>query len=181
MKNKILIKRINNQKGFTLIELILYIAIISIFITGTILFAWDIIHASVKSDTHREVSQNLRLASMRIAHEIRNASGINSSPSLPGSSISLTNTDPLKNPTIIDVSSGRIRIGQGNSGSCPSSSPCFLTSNNVTVTSLQFTDLSSAGGESKNVNYVIDLESNADRKEWQKSQSYENSVEIRSD
>ena len=174
-------KKTSNQKGFTLIELILYIAIISIFITGTILFAWDIIHASVKSDIHREVSQNLRLVSMRIAHEIRNASGINSSPSLPGSSISLGNIDSSKNPTVIDLSSGRIRIGQGSSGSCPSSSPCYLTSNNVTVTSLQFTDLSSAGDESKNINFVITLESNADRKEWQKTQTYTGSVEIRSD
>jgi len=165
--------------GFTFIELILYIALLSIFISGAVLFAWDIIYGRVKSSVQQEVSQNLRLASKRIVYEIRNAQGVNSiGPSL----ISLAMTDAARNPTVFDVSSGRLRIGYGSSGSCPSTSPCPLTSNDVTVTNLTFTNLSTGGGESVNIRFTITLESNnpSGRQEWEKSQTYTTSVELRS-
>lgn len=167
------------NSGFTFIELILYIALISIFIGGAVLFAWDIIYGRVKSGVQQEVSQNLRHASGRIIYEIRNAQGVNSiGPSL----ISLAMTDLARNPTALDVYDGRLRIGYGSSGSCPTTSPCTLTSDEVTVTNLTFTDLSSSGGESVNVQFTITLESNnpGGRQEWEKTQTYSTSVELRS-
>lgn len=165
--------------GFTFIELILYIALVSIFIGGAVLFAWDIIYGRVKSGVQQEVTQNLRLASKRIVHEIRNAFGINS---VNPSSISLAMDESARNPTVFDVSGGRLRIGFGSSGSCPTTSPCTLTSDEVTVTNLSFTDLSSSGGESVNVQFTITVESNnpSGRQEWEKTQTYTTSVELRS-
>lgn len=165
--------------GFTLIELIIYIALVSIFISGAILFAWDIIYGRVKSGVQREVTQNLRLASKRLVYEIRNASGINS---VSTSTISLVMDDSDRNPTVFDVSGGRLRIGYGSSGGCPTTNPCSLTSDEVTVTNLAFTDLSSSGGESVNIQFTITLESNnpSGRQEWEKSQTYTTSVELRS-
>src|SRR3989344_8835546 len=84
------------SKGFTLIELILYIAIVGIFISGAILFAWDIIYGRVRSNAQQQVSQNLRLAGKRMIYEIRNASDVNS---ISASSLSLALTDPARNPT----------------------------------------------------------------------------------
>ncbi|MCH7730769.1 prepilin-type N-terminal cleavage/methylation domain-containing protein [Patescibacteria group bacterium] len=167
------------RAGFTLIELIIYIALVSIFISGAILFAWDIIYGRVKSGVQREVTQNLRLASKRLVYEIRNASGINS---VSTSTISLVMDESDRNPTVFDVSGGRLRIGYGSGGSCPSTSPCSLTSNKVTVSNLAFTDLSSSGGESVNIQFTIALESNnpSGRQEWEKSQTYTTSVELRS-
>lgn len=167
--------RIHNiANGFTLVEMILYIAIVSIFMTGLVYFTWDVIYGRVKSFVHQEVNQNTRFASKRILFEIKNASGVNV---ISASSISLGTADPARNPTVIDVSGGRIRIGYGNSGNCPTSNPCYLTSNRVN-SSLLFTDLSF--GNSSNIKFVLTASSTGDRQEYEKSETYESSVELRS-
>jgi len=72
-------KKISKRNsGFTLVELILYIALVSIFLTGVIMFTWDILYGRVKSYVQEEVNQNSRFAAKRIIYEIRNASGVNS-------------------------------------------------------------------------------------------------------
>ena len=154
-------------EGFTLVELILYIAIVTMFMTGVIYFTSDIVYGRVKSQVHQEVNQNIRFASKRIMYEIRNASGVTVSPTL----ITLASTDAGRNPTVIDVSSGRLRIGYGGN-------QYFLTGNKVSVSSLTFTDFSSAG--STNVKFSITIEATGDRREFQKSETYETSVELRS-
>lgn len=164
------------RRGFTLIELLLYIGIISIFLTGAILFAWDIIYGRVKSSVQREVGANIRLASKRISYEIRSATGINIAS---GSTLSLSTTDASRNPTIFSLSGGRIYLGYGSSGSCPTSNPCALTSNLVSVPTLIFTN-HSTGGSSYNIKFDITIASTAQRKEWQYSQTYRGSTEVRS-
>lgn len=176
-KSKIQNLKLKAEKGFTLIEMILYVAIIAIFVTSLTSFAWDAIYARVKSYTHQEVNQNLRLASKRILLEIRNASGINE-PVGP-SSLSLAMNDINRNPTVIDVSGGRLRVGWGSSGPCPVSSPCNLTSNLVNITNLTFTDLSVLP-DSINIKFSLTVQSTGDRQEYQKTETYESSAELRS-
>lgn len=167
------------KAGFSLIELILYVALIAIFISGAILFAWDIIFGRVKSQIQQEVNQNLRLASKRLTFEIRNAAKVNS---IGNSTISLEMSDAARNPTVFDVKDGRLRIGYGSGGACPVTAPCPLTSNQVTVSQLSFTDLSTADGNSVNIQYIITIKANnpGGRQEWERSQTYSSSVELRS-
>ena len=165
---KLKTKILKLYRGFTLVELILYIAIVTMLMTAVISFTSDIVYGRVKSQVHQEVNQNIRLASKRIIYEIKNASGVNS---VSASSISLASTDAGRNPTVIDISSGRLRIGYGGN-------QYFLTSNKVSVSSLTFTDLSAAS--SKNIKFSITVESTGDRKEFQKSETFETSVELRS-
>lgn len=164
----------HKESGFTLVEMILYIAIVSIFMTGLVYFTWDVIYGRVKSFVHQEVNQNTRFASKRVTYEIKNAMGVNA---LTANSISLAMADSSRNPTVIDVASGRIRIGYGTSGNCPLANPCFLTSNKVD-SSLSFTDLSS--GNSTNVKFVLTVASTGDRQEFNKSETIETAVEVRS-
>lgn len=173
-----MINKIKLKQGFTLIELILYIALVSIFISGAILFSWDIIYGRVKSDVGQEVNQNLRLAAKRISYEIRNASAINS---VVASDLCLASSTAARNPTRIYVSSGRLHIAWGGgTANCTSmTSDLPLTSNLVTVSGLTFTDRSS-GTNSYNIEYSFTVSSTATRKEWQKSQSYSSSAEMRS-
>lgn len=168
-------RQISKIKGFTLIELIIYVVIMSSFTMGAVLFAWDISYARVKSSIHQELNHNIRFATKRIAFEIRNTQSINS---ITSTSISLAMSDSARNPTIIDLSGGRVRIGFGSSGSCPTTSPCSLTSDDVSITNLAFTNLSS--GSSININFSISGETSGDRPEYQASQTIEGSGEIRS-
>lgn len=171
----ILKARTTDNSGFTFIELILYVAILGIFLTSSVLFAWDVMYGRVKSQTHQEVIHNARLVTKRIQTEIKNASSITSAT---GSTLTLATADPATNPTIIDLNAGRVRIGYGSTGDCPITAPCFLTSDWVTVDSLLFTDLSS--GSSENVQFTVTIISAADRKEWQASVTYQGSAEVRS-
>lgn len=166
--------QITMSKGFTLIELIIYIALTSIFIVAAILFAWDIIYAGAKSSVQQELNHNLRFAAKRIAYEIRNAESVNS---VTATSITLGMSDSARDPTVIDLSSGRIRIGFGSSGSCPISSPCFLTTDDISITTLNFTDLSSGGSE--NIRFSISAETMSDRSEFKSTQIIEGSGEVR--
>jgi prepilin-type N-terminal cleavage/methylation domain-containing protein len=165
-----------NKDGFTLIELLLYVALVSIFITGAVLFAWDIIFGQAKAEILRTVNQEMRFVSQRIMYEIRNAQDINQASA---STLSLSMSQAERDPTIIDLSGGQIRIGIGSGGSCPTTNPCALTSDQVVVDALNFIDLSSST-DSKNVKFTVEMSTHADRREWQHQQTYTGAAELRS-
>jgi type II secretory pathway pseudopilin PulG len=164
--------------GFTLVELILYIALISIFITGAILYAWDIIYGGAKSEVQRNVNQNLRIVSKRIIYEIRNASVINL---ITSNELCLASSDPTRNPTRIYILAGRLHIawGGGSTNCSGMINDQPLTSNKVLISNLIFTDRSS-GSVSTNVEFSFTISSSGARQEWQKSKSYNGSAETRS-
>ncbi len=165
------------MQGNTFIELILYVGLIVIFITGAIRFSWDIVLSSSKSMVQREVNQNLRFAASRLSYEIRNAQTINS---VTATDLCLSSATPLRNPTRIYLSSGRLRIawggGTANCTSMTNDQP--LTSNLVTVSGLTFTNLSS--GNAHNIRYAFTVSSTGNREEWQKTETYASTVELRS-
>jgi len=160
----------------TLIELILYIALVAMFMAALIQFSWNIIYGRVKSQVQLEVNQNMRLAAMRISQEIKEAQTINS---LSANSLSLNFKDSTRNPTVIDVNGGRLRLGVGSSGACPAASPCPLTSNLVNVDNLTFTNLSQ--GNSKHIQFTITLShlNESGRQEWDKTLEFVSSAELR--
>lgn len=163
-----------NKKGFSLVELIIYIALLSIVISGAVLFAWDIIYGRVRSRIQLEVNQNLRLSSKRMMFEIRNADDIRN---VKSDSVCLESAS--FNLLSFYLDNNRLMIGWGNRcNNPPNRYP--ITSNMVNVENLEFADLTTTDDSSKNVRFVITIASNSDRKEWQKSQTYTSSVELRS-
>lgn len=161
--------------GFTLLELILYMAISSIFMLALISFAWDLMYGRVRAEIQENVNANALFASRRIAYEIKNASGI---INVTSSSITLSNPVVARNPTVIDFSSGRLRIGYGSSGNCPTTSPCFLSDEQVTVSNVSFQ--SRGTGNSQNIEYGFTITSTGGPNAFDYSQSIESTSEIRS-
>lgn len=161
------------QFGFTLIELILYIAIVTIVISALIPFGWAIIGSGAKSSTQQEVFSNARFISERIKYEIRNASGVNS---VTASSISLANFNATLNRTIIDISGGKIRIKQGTNPTID------LNSADTTANSLTFTNYTSTDNKTKNIQFNFTLQSNFNqtRQEYQQTVTVQGDGEIRS-
>lgn len=163
------------ESGFTLIELILYISIISIFLVSLVPFAWNIIGGGVKSAAEQEVFSQARSVSERIKYEIRNATGINN---VSATSISLVKSEVSLNPTVIDLSGGKIRITQGTPGT-----PYNLNSNDTSATSLIFTDYTSADSKTKHIQFTFTIDDNYGslRQEYQvPAVTIESSAEIRS-
>jgi len=144
------------QSGFTLIETILYISIISIFLYGAVAFAFNFISIRTKSNVAQEVNDNLRLAMDRIAFEIRNTDQLNS--------ISPTNLSIGTSTTIISLTSGQITIN-----SIP------LTSNLVNISSINFTNSDGTISYSITGNYI----NSSGRSEYEKTLNYSGSTQMR--
>jgi hypothetical protein len=163
------------QDGFTLIELILYIAIVTMMMGTLIPFSWNIIEGGVKSNTNREIFTQGQYVATRITFEIRNAIGINS---VSSNQISLVTANPLTNPTVISLNAGTINLQQGTAN------PFALNSVNTTAQSLTFTNYSSADNKTKNIQFVFTLAANypgtGSRQEYNGSVTMEGSAEIRS-
>ena len=161
------------MRGFTLIELILYIAIVTLVMSALIPFAWSVIEGGTKSTTDQEVYSNARFLSEKIKWEIRNAKGINS---VSVNSISLQNFNASKDPTIIDLSAGKMRIKYGTAIAVE------LNSTDTTVSNLTFTNNTSVDNKTKNIQFNFTLGSNfaQNRVEYQQSVTLQSSGEIRS-
>ena len=168
----------NSHKGFTFIELILYVAIVTIILSAIVPFAWSAIETGVKSAVQQEVNANARYISERIKYEIRNSIGINS---VAAASISLATSTTATNPTIIDrdLPTGNIRITQG------AASPVNLNSANTVINSLTFTDFTdyvSGNFKTKHIRFVMTVAASfaPARQEYQDSVVVESSAEVRS-
>lgn len=165
------------QNGFSLIELILYVALLTIIVTSLVVFGVNVVLIRSKVRVEQEVITNARLVAKRINYEIRNASEVNS---VSANSISLASTNSGKNPTVITFANGRVSIGLGSVGNCPVTSPCFLTSNNVTVQSLLFADMSNVLAKSIKYEVVVKSELAGASKMYYYKEYATGSAEVRS-
>ena len=104
------------QKGFTLVELLLYIGIAAVILLVSSLFLTTFLEARVKNQTISEVEQQGLLAIKAMTQSIRNAESI-TSPTLGGSGSTLTLefTDSGLDPTVFSLSSGVLYITEGAS------------------------------------------------------------------
>lgn len=134
-----------NQDGFTLVELILYIALVSMFLTAAILFSWNVIFGREKSFKQQIVQQSARIAMAKIGYEIGRAQDL---VSVSATSLVLSNG---ATNTTIDRSGTRLRITTGGGAAV------FITSNQVNATNLTFTNLSSTDLNTKNIRVSITL------------------------
>ena len=167
-------------KGFTLIEVLLYVSLVTIFLTGMVYFAWDTILGNIKAGVHQEVQENTRFAASRIQTEIRNAPNINLAISgfgidlanNPGSVLSLTGPTPFY-PLNMRVEEGALEVKRGTSGWIA------VTSSSVRVSSLVFYDLSDAGSENIRFKITIAHRNPAGKAEWEKEVTFETSANLR--
>lgn len=162
------------QTGFTFIELLLYVGMVTLVLTALVPFALSVIGGSEKSSSQQDLYAQARFFSERLKGEIRNAAGINS---VTTNSISLVETDSAKNPTVIDLASGTVRIKQG------SGATVNLHSNKTTITGFAFTNYSSADSKSKHIGFIFTLDDTytGPRQEYQVPPVIiESSAEVRS-
>lgn len=167
-----------NKSGFSLIELIIYIALVGIFVNGFVIFGWDLILSSIKSQVHQEVDYNLLFIDHKISDEIRAAKSIYS---LSQTKLCLENSNPNYNPTSLFLSGSDLKIGWGGGDeSCMNfANEEILNSNMVKVNSLVFENLSVS--RSANIYYSIEMSylNNGERNERDYKNSIHGSVEIR--
>jgi len=134
--NKLFIK---NQSGLTLIEFILYVALLSALLLALSGFYSLVLRNRVKAQTIAEVEQSGVQIVQIISQSIRNADAINSpSTGNNATSLSLAVVNAGQNPTIFDLASGVVRIKEG------AANTVALSNGRVTVSNLIFYNASRA-------------------------------------
>ena len=171
-----------NRYGFTLIELILYVGLITIILSTVAPFVLTIIQSGVKSATSQEVYSSARYVSERIKSEIRNANSIYEASSTFGVNFATSsgvmfslNGGIDANPTNIEVVSGAVRITEGTS------TPVLLNSSDTIVTNLTFYNYSTTT-ITRNIGFTLTMTDSATttRQEYMATSTIKTSVELRS-
>jgi type II secretory pathway pseudopilin PulG len=122
----------NKNKGFTLIELILYVGITSFVLTAVVLFLALMLETQTKNRTIMEVNQQGTQIVQIINQAIHNAVNINSPAlGLSGDRLSLGMNDSLKDPTIFEVNSDTLWMDEGTNSYA-------LTNSKVSIVNLIF-------------------------------------------
>ncbi len=174
------------EKGFTYIEAILYVAILSVMLSALIPFTWSIIEGGTQSATQQEVSSNARFISERIKYEIRNATGINTGGgntdcAIASKVISLINSTGSLNPTVItyDAPNTRVTIKQGTTG--PLATPMPLNSSDVKITSFSCSN-NTSGSLTKNISFSFQVNQayTGTRADFKSTMTVQSSAEVRS-
>jgi len=175
---------LNNNRGFTFIELILYVSIVTIMLTSIIPFAWSIIGSGVKSSTQQEVFSQARYVSERLKYEIRNATGIDVASSnfdvnLANNSsqkLRLTEQSPVNTLDISVTTAGQAQLDPGNDV------PYTINSTDTKVTDLTFTNYTSSDNKTKHIGFTLTIISNysGSRQEFKETVTLQSSAEVRS-
>ncbi|MBN2016049.1 prepilin-type N-terminal cleavage/methylation domain-containing protein [Candidatus Dojkabacteria bacterium] len=131
---------IKSQEAFSLIELLLYIAIVSVVLGVISTFLITLLQARVKNQTISEVEQQGVQVMQVITQTIRNSEDINSpSAGSSAAALSLDVVEAAKDPTTFDLSNDTVRVTEG------AGSAIDLTNSKVVVTDLTFENLTRSG------------------------------------
>ena len=165
----------SHPKGFTIIELLLYLAISAIILLATSLFLSTLLQSRIKNQTVAEVEgQGLQVMQL-ITQTVRNVDTI-ISPTIgtTGASLSVNTSVSGNNPTIFDLNSGVVQIKEGAAVAVP------LTNARVVVSDLAFFNLSRAStpGAVK-VQFTITAVNNSGRNEYSYTKTFVGSAALR--
>ena len=165
-----------SQKGFTLVELILYVSICSILLLTISSFLSFLLGARVRSQAITEVNQQGFQVMSLITQTIRNGRSIQvPSMGTSSSTLSITTGDVALNPTVFSLSSTTIEVKEA------SKNAMSLTNSRVRVTALTFQNVSSGSSTEKiiRISYTLDYINPTGRSEYSFTKSFTGSATLR--
>ncbi len=162
----------NKKTGFTLIEMIIYIAIIGIIVTAFISFSISISNARNKTYVVQEVNANARFALDLIAQKIKASTSIsNPTKGNIDSEITLSFKAPADDITF-SLLNGIIQMTEG------ANPAVSITTNEVSVDSFTFSNLTGKGRTNIRVEMEISFRNNGSQI-FTYSDTFQNSVTTR--
>lgn len=140
------------MKGFTLIEVLIYSALIAMIISGSLIAVYQIIEGSnsIQNKIITEQEANFLLSKIRWA--LTGATTIDiPAIGLASSTLSINKANYSENPIVFDLNSNNLRIKQ-----C-SGNPAILNSQNIAINNLIFEHLAASGSgpEGLKINITI--------------------------
>lgn len=165
-----------NQKGFTLVEMILYVAICSLFLLTLSTFLTFLLGARIRSQAITEVNQQGFQVMHAVTSTIRNGRSVEV-PALGSSSstLSITTGIPILDPTLFYVASGTFVTQEG------SNQPIPLTNSRITVTPILFENVSSSSSPDRiiRISFTINHTNQSGRYEYEFTKSFTGSATLR--
>lgn len=167
-----------NTRGFTLIEMLIYIAIIGGIVASFVSFTFSVSNSRNKAYVIQEVQANTREAMEIITQKIRSASGVNAGSSIfdvdPGY-LSLTMTSSSLNPTTIGLNhdNGVVEIKEGVNASTT------IMADETKTTSLIFTNLTDGSRENIEISITAQYDNPSNDPNFAYSQSLRTSASVR--
>ncbi len=164
-----------NRGGFTLVELLLYAAMLSIIIFSVGIFLNLTLQSRTKNQVIAEVEQQGILAMQRMMQVVRNSNLINSpATGASGSTLSVNMPQAALSPTVFALSGGAVTITEGTGATVS------LTNNLVSVTGLTFTNVSRASTPGTvRVQFTITYINNSGRNEYDYSKTFDSDASLR--
>ena len=169
-------KKRQSQKGFTLVELVLYVSICSILLLTLSTFLTFLLGARIRSQAITEVNQQGFQVMNLITQTIRNGRSIQvPTNGVSSSTVSITTGNALLNPTVFSISSTTLLIKEGPAASIP------LTNSRVRASSLVFSNVSSGSTTEKiiRISFSLDYVNLGGRGEYSFTRTFNGSATLR--
>ncbi len=166
-----------NKQGFTLIELIIYVALIGGVVVALTSIALTIMQARSKAAVNQELNASARSGLEYITNAIRESDGVTLGGSVFGSdpgTLELSMPEASLDPTIFSLTAddGQLQVSENGVTT-------ILMPTTVNVTNLEFTNLTGTG-RTENIRIEITVEYNgAASQEFVASQSYQTTISVR--
>lgn len=167
-------KHTRRSAGYTLIELLLYIAISSILLSSITVFAGLVVEARVKNQSIAEVDQQGARAMEIITQTIRNATSI-TAPAAGASANQLTLVVPTGalSPTVFNLSGSTLQITEG------AGAAVALTTNEVQISNLTFKNVTRSGTPGiVQISFTVDRTNTSGRNEYTYQKVFTTSAEV---
>lgn len=127
------------KKGFTLVEVMLYVTIVSVLLIVVVQYWSSLIGSAVRIRLEQDAQDSSRFAVETLGSYVRRATGISApGPGATSTVLQLQMPDAGENPTIFDVDNGILRVAPGDSG------PYEIIPEKVEVTSIEFSNLTAS-------------------------------------
>ncbi len=141
------------RRAFTLIEIIIYLAIVGMIAVSLVMYSISVSSSRSKAEVVAEVQTNTRFALDIMRQKIRSADRIdfiNSTLTNPGKLYLVMPTPTLaQSPVIFDIDNGRLRMKVGTG------QYALLTSDEIEVANLQFANLTKGAREHVSVSMTL--------------------------
>jgi type II secretory pathway pseudopilin PulG len=175
-KKQAMKKLFRNQKGFTLVEMVLYVSLCSMILLALSTFLSFLLGSRVRSQSISEVNQQGFQVMHMMTQTIRNGRSI-TTPALGGASstLSVITANALLNPTVFTSASGTMKIKEG------SNNYISLTNKRVTVSNLLFENVSSSSSTEKiiRISFTVDYLNLSGRDEYSYTKTFKGSATLR--
>lgn len=141
-----------NNKGFTLVEVLLYIALLVIVLGALFSFGWNMLSVREKASTMRETIGSARLMDEKLKQEIRSATAVDQVNSIFDQDNGKVTLNTADGDVVIASDADKISIQRAGSN------PEFLHSDHVRIKNFKLNGEVSGDGSVRFVGYSFSAE-----------------------